>query len=176
LARIPVFGGIDVQAPDGFHMRVAERGEAQLLLDIMLACWTSTVAANSTAYRETADMIEGQLEQGGAVIVLQGSTVVGAGRFVPVPGPSGEGRSWVELKRIGILGAYHKLGLGAPLVMALEAEAQRRGYAGAQIGVRHDQPRLVEFWSGLGYRVASDVQLHTVNPLTPPPTTMRKEF
>jgi GNAT superfamily N-acetyltransferase len=108
--------------------------------------------------------------------MFEGTKPVGAGRFMPVPGPPGDSRDWVELKRIGILRTHRKLGLGAPLVLALEAEARRRGYPGAQIGVRHDQPRLVEFWAGLGYRPADDVQLHTVNPLTPPPTTMRKRF
>lgn len=157
-------------------MRLAERGDAQLLLDVMLACWTGTVATDSTAYRETTDMIAGQLDQGGAVIVFEGARSVGAGRFVPVPGPAGDRREWVELKRIGILRTHRKLGLGAPLVMALEGEAQRRGFVGAQIGVRHDQPRLVAFWALLGYAPATDVLLHTVNPLTPPPATMRKRF
>ena len=32
------------------------------------------------------------------------------------------------------------------------------------------------FWEALGYALADDVQLHTVNPLTPPPTFMRKWF
>jgi predicted GNAT superfamily acetyltransferase len=62
------------------------------------------------------------------------------------------------------------------LVAALEAEAKARGYAGVQIGVRHDQPRLIAFWESLGYVLAGDVTMHTVNPLTPPPTTMRKRF
>lgn len=160
--------------PEGFHLRLAQKDEAQLLLDVMLACWTGTVALNSTAYRETADMIAGQLEQGGAVIVLEGSRPVGAGRFMPVRGPRGDSRDWVELKRIGVLKSHRKLGLGGPLVLALEAEASRRGYPGSQIGIRHDQPALVRFWSRLGYTRAGDVQLHTVNPLTPPPVTMRK--
>jgi GNAT superfamily N-acetyltransferase len=157
-------------------MRLAERGEAQLLLDVMLACWTGTVALNSTAYRETTEMIASQLEKGAAIIVFDGTAPVGAGRFMPVPGPPDDARDWVELKRVGILKTHRKLGLGGPLVLALEAEAQRRAFPGAQIGVRHDQPGLVRFWSALGYRTADDVRLHTVNPLTPPPTTMRKRF
>jgi len=162
--------------PAGFHLRLAERGEAGLLRDVMLRCWTGTVAANSSAYRETEEAIAGQLERGGAAIVFDREEPVGAGRFYPVPGPAGEMREWVEIKRVGLLKSHRKLGLGAPLVVALETEAQRRGFAGAQIGVREDQPRLVSFWSLLGYGLADDVQMHTVNPLTPPPTTMRKRF
>ncbi len=148
--------------------------EARLLLDIMLRCWTGTVALNSTAYRETEEDIARQLERGAAVIVLEDERPVGAGRFCPVPGPVGDPREWVEIKRVGILKAYRKLGLGRPLVEALEAEAKVRRFAGAQLGVRHDQPGLLAFWSSLGYFPAGDVQMHTVNPLTPPPTTMRK--
>jgi GNAT superfamily N-acetyltransferase len=69
-----------------------------------------------------------------------------------------------------------KLGLGAPLVAPLEDAARSAGAVGIQLGVREDQPKLVRFWEALGYVVASDVQLHTVNPLTPPPFTMRKWF
>lgn len=95
---------------------------------------------------------------------------------IPCPGPVGDPREWVEIKRVGVLKTHRKLGLGAPLIAALEEAAAARGYAGVQLGVRHDQPRLVTFWSGLGYKLADDVTLHTVNPLTPTPTFMRKWF
>ena len=42
--------------------------------------------------------------------------------------------------------------------------------------LQHLLPRLTRFWEGLGYRIATDVKLHTVNPLTPPPVTLRKWF
>ncbi len=142
----------------------------------MLRCWTGTVATNSTAYRETSDYIADQLVRGAAAIAFEGEEAVGSGRFYPVPGPPGDAREWVEIKRVGVLRPHRKLGLGAPLVATLEQEAKRRGFPGAQLGVRHDQPRLVAFWSSLGYGPASDVQMHTVNPLTPSPTTMRKLF
>jgi predicted N-acetyltransferase YhbS len=162
--------------PSGFHLRLAQRSEAQLLLDIMLRSWMGTVASNSSAYRETVDTTSSQLDRGAAIIVFEGVAAVGAGRFYPVPGPAGDRSEWVEIKRVGVLRSHRKLGLGAPLVEALEAEAHRRGYAGAQLGVRADQPRLIAFWSALGYNPASDVKMHTINPLTPPPTTMSKRF
>jgi ribosomal protein S18 acetylase RimI-like enzyme len=162
--------------PAAIHMRLAQPEEADLLRDVMLRCWTGTVAENSSAYRETEADIARQLERGGGVLVFAGDAAVGAGRFHPVPGPAGDPSEWVEIKRVGVLRSYRKLGLGAPLVAALEREAQRRGYAGAQLGVRHDQPRLIAFWTSLGYAPASDVKMHTINPLTPPPTTMRKRF
>jgi GNAT superfamily N-acetyltransferase len=166
----------ETNLPPGFHLRLARADEAGLLHETMLRCWTGTVAANSSAYRETPQTIAQQLVRGGAVIVFEGEAAVGAGRFHPVPGPVGDPRKWVEIKRVGVLREKRTLGLGAPLVAALEAEAGARGHAGAQIGIRTDQPRLIRFWASLGYTLADDVQMHTVNPLTPPPTTMRKRF
>jgi len=160
--------------PQGFRLYTARVEDAALLRDVMLRCWTGTVAPNSSAYRETVEDIAGQIARGGAVLVFSGDEAVGGGRFHPVPGPVGDARPWAEIKRVGVMRELRKLGLGAPLVTALEDGARAGGAAGVQLGVREDQPRLVQFWEALGYVVADDVQLHTVNPLTPPPVTMRK--
>ena len=161
---------------DGYALRLASPDEAGLVRDVMLRCWTGTVAENSSAYRETVDDIAGQIRRGGAVLLWRGDEAVGGGRFHPVAGPAGDARPWTEIKRVGVARDLRKLGLGAPLVAAIEDAARARGAVGAQLGVREDQPRLVSYWEGLGYARADDVQLHTVNPLTPPPFTMRKWF
>jgi GNAT superfamily N-acetyltransferase len=162
--------------PQGFRLYTARVEDAALLRDVMLRCWTGTVAPNSSAYRETVEDIAAQIAKGGAVLVFSGDEAVGGGRFHPVPGPVGDARPWAEIKRVGVMRELRKLGLGAPLVTALEDGARAGGAAGVQLGVREDQPRLVQFWEALGYVVADDVQLHTVNPLTPPPVTMRKRL
>jgi|GEM_PF-620867 len=162
--------------PNGYALRLASPDEAELVRAVMLRCWTGTVAENSSAYRETVDDIAGQIARGGAVLLWRGEEVVGGGRFHPVPGPAGDKRPWTEIKRVGVARELRKLNLGAPLVAAIEDAARARGAVGAQLGVREDQPRLVQFWEGLGYVRADDVRLHTVNPLTPPPFTMRKWF
>src|SRR5690348_2047103 len=105
--------------PAGIHLRLAQPEEAGLLRDVMLRCWTGTVAENSSAYRETEADIARQLERGAGVIVFEDDNAVGAGRFHPVPGPAGDAREWVEIKRVGVLKSHRKLGLGAPLVSAL---------------------------------------------------------
>lgn len=149
--------------------------DGALYRQVMLRCWTGTVAPNSSAYRETDEGISADLARGYGVLVFLDGEPVGCGRLVPVPGPAGE-PDWVELKRMGVLREHRKQGLAVPMIAALEAEAIRRGAHGAQIGVREDQPRLVRFWEGLGYRIAHDVQLSNPNPLTPPPTHLRKRF
>ena len=160
--------------PPGFSIRSARADEAGLVRDVMLRCWTGTVAGNSSAYRETIDDIAGQITRGGAVLLFEGDEPIGGGRFHPVPGPAGDTLPWAEIKRVGVAKEVRKLGLGAPLVAALEEAARKHGAAGIQLGVREDQPALVRFWEARGYARADDVQLHTVNPLTPPPVTMRK--
>ena len=162
--------------PSGFELRVADRSDAAMLRDVMLRCWTGTVAANSSAYTETDASIAREFDLGGAVLLLRGAEAVGAGRFHPVPGPAGDARAWAELKRVGVVKELRKLGLSVPLIARLENEVRSRGSAGVQIGVREDQPRLTHFWEGLGYQVSTDVKLHTTNPLTPPPVTLRKWF
>jgi len=160
--------------PHGFRLYTARVEDAALLRDVMLRCWTGAVAPNSSAYRETVEYIAGQIARGGGVLVFSGEEAVGGGRFHPVPGPAGEARPWAEIKRVGVMRELCKLGLGAPLVAALVDAARSAGATGVQLGVRENQPRLVQFWEALDYVVADDVQLHTVNPLTPPPVTMRK--
>ena len=159
--------------PQGFTLRFAQRGDAELVRSVTLACWMGSVALDSTAYREPIEEIAHQIETGAAVILSRGEEHVGSARIYPAPGPPGDERLWVEVKRVGVLKELRKFGLAAPMVAMLE---EGRGVVGAQLGVRIDQPRLVLFWESLGYRVADDVQLYTVNPLTPPPVTMRKWF
>lgn len=165
-----------MKLPEGYALRLASPDEAGLVREVMLRCWTGTVAANSSAYRETIEDIAGQISRGGAVLMFRSGEAVGGGRFHPVAGPEGDTRPWTEIKRVGVVREARKLGLGAPLVAAIEDAARARGAVGAQLGVREDQPRLVSFWESLGYVRADDVTLHTVNPLTPPPFTMRKWF
>ena len=83
--------------PPGFHLRLAEQGDAPLLLDTMLRCWTGTVAPNS------------------------------------------------------------------PALTASPASARRSAL-----------PRRFLVIARLS--LADDAQMHTVNPLTPPPITMRTRF
>lgn len=126
-------------------------------------------------FRETPETVAAQIAKGGGAILLHGAEPIGSGRWVAVPGPGGQG-AWMEVKRIGVLPAYRKQGLGAVILAALEAAGREAGKAGAQLAIRADQPRLIDFYAGLGYQRAGDVELTTVNPLSPPPFGMRKIF
>ena len=137
--------------------------------------WTGRVSAESTVFSETPETVAAQIAMGGAVILQTGDRPIGSGRWVAVPGPGGQGR-WMEVKRIGVLPAYTGRGLGAEILEALEAMGREQGVTGAQLAIRADQPRLIDFYAGLGYGLAQDVELTTPNPRSPPPIGMRKWF
>ena len=137
--------------------------------------WTGRVSSESTVFTETAESVAAQLTKGGGVILMDKDVPIGSGRWVPVTGPAGQGR-WMEVKRIGVLPEYRKCGFGAFILKALEDMGREQGAEGAQLAVRHDQVRLVDFYAGLGYVQADDVVLTTPNPRSPPPIGMRKRF
>ena len=58
--------------PQGFTLRFAQRGDAELVRSVTLACWAGSVALDSTAYREPVDEIAHQIETGAAVILSRG--------------------------------------------------------------------------------------------------------
>lgn len=143
---------------------------------ITRAIWTGRVGKNSTVFKETPKTVAAQIKSGGAVLVLDEEDVVGSGRFVMVPGPEGDDRPWMEVKRIGLLPDYTGADIGAEILHVLEKLGRYRGAVGAQLAVRADQPRLVDVYLACGYSLADDVTLTTHNPLAPPPIGMRKWF
>ncbi len=160
----------------GFVLKVAGQEDAATVQAVTLAIWKPRVSAESTVYRETPDTVAAQLAQGGGVLALLDGQVVGSGRFVLVPGPAGDDRTWMEVKRIGLMPVATGQGGGAAICHRLEEMGQALGAVGAQLAVRADQPRLLDIWAALGYQLADDVELTTPNPNSPPPIGMRKWF
>ena len=159
----------------GIRIREARPEDGVLVEALTRRIWTGRVSEESTVFSETPDSVAAQLEKGGGAVLLDGGTPIGSGRWVPVPGPSGQGL-WMEVKRIGVLEAYRGQGFGDVILKALEQAGREAGAEGAQLAVRHDQVRLVDFYAGLGYVLADDVELTTLNPRSPPPIGMRKDF
>ena len=156
-------------------IRWAVPADGVLVEGLTRRIWTGRVSAESTVFSETPETVAAQLARGGGAIASDGDTPVGSGRWVPVPGPGGQGR-WMEIKRIGVLAGYRGRGLGERITRALEDMGRKQGAEGAQLAVRHDQVRLVDFYAALGYELADDVVLTTPNPRSPPPIGMRKPF
>jgi GNAT superfamily N-acetyltransferase len=151
----------------------ATTADAALVHDLTQRAWRGTVAADSSAYRETPADVEALLARGGGAFVLRlGDEPVGSVRWVPVPHPE---PTW-EVKRMGVLPEARGLGLGARLAAAVEAAARSADVARLQLGVRRDQPRLIGFWTTLGFGPDASVSLSSHNPLTAPPVTMSRRL
>ncbi|MEZ5987178.1 MAG: GNAT family N-acetyltransferase [Hyphomonas sp.] len=160
---------------DQIAIRRASPADGFLVEGLTRRIWTGRVSPESTVFSETPETVAAQLAKGGGAVLMDGQTAIGTGRWVPVPGPGGQGL-WMEVKRIGVLESYRKRGYGELILKALEEQGRKAGAEGAQLAVRHDQVRLVDFYAGLGYVLADDVELTTPNPRSPPPIGMRKRF
>ncbi|MBD3770750.1 MAG: GNAT family N-acetyltransferase [Rhodobacterales bacterium] len=160
---------------DQIAIRRASPADGFLVEGLTRRIWAGRVSPESTVFSETPETVAAQLTKGGGAVLLDREMPVGSGRWVPVPGPSRQGL-WMEVKRIGVLEAYRKRGYGELILKALEEQGREAGAEGSQLAVRHDQVRLVDFYAGLGYVLADDVELTTPNPRSPPPIGMRKRF
>lgn len=156
-------------------IRRATPSDGFLVEGLTRRIWTGRVSAESTVFGETPETVAAQIAKGGAVILEAGDQPIGSGRWVAVPGLQGQGR-WMEVKRIGVLPAFTGHGHGALILDALEQMGRAQAMEGAQLAIRTDQPRLIDFYARLGYVLAQDVELTTPNPRSPPPIGMRKWF
>ncbi|MFN4184960.1 MAG: GNAT family N-acetyltransferase [Hyphomonas sp.] len=156
-------------------IRRATPSDGFLVEGLTRRIWTGRVSAESTVFGETPETVAAQIGKGGAVILEIEGAPSGSGRWVAVPGPAGQGR-WMEVKRIGVLPAFTGRGFGALILQALEEMGREQEMVGAQLAIRTDQPRLIDFYASLGYALAQDVELTTPNPRSPPPIGMRKWF
>ncbi len=157
-------------------IRSASLADGFLIHELTQAIWSGRVSPESTVFRETPETVSAQIAKGGAVILEDAGEPIGAGRFVFVPPPRSGRARWIEIKRIGVLRGRQKAGLGRMILASLEAAGREAGAEGAQLAVRTDQPRLVDYYLACGYELAGDVRLTTPNPRSAEPTGMRKWF
>ncbi|MEI7445872.1 MAG: GNAT family N-acetyltransferase [Burkholderiales bacterium] len=154
-------------------VHAATPADAALVHDLTQRAWQGTVAANSSAYRETPATVEAIFAAGGGAFVLRlDGEPAGSVRWLPVPHAQ---PSW-EIKRMGLLRETRGLGLGPLLADAVVDAARAAGVRRLQLGVRIDQPRLLAFWNGLGFEPDDAVTLSSHNPLTAPPITMSRRL
>src|ERR1700733_1927446 len=148
-------------------VRAATAEDAALILQITLKAWHSKVHPSSSVFRETADEVAQQLGEGGGYILCVADAPVGSVRYSPVPG------AW-EVRRMGVLPEYRGQGLALLMMNSVVAEAARCGVPELRLAVRHDQARLIEFYAGMGFALAPDIEYAHANPASPPPTVMRR--
>ncbi|MBL8919972.1 MAG: GNAT family N-acetyltransferase [Myxococcaceae bacterium] len=83
------------------------------------------------------------------VLAMEGGHAIGTGRLVELSTPpAGTHGTWGRIGRMAVLSSHRKSGIGARLLVALEAEARRRGFTGIML---HAQLSAMEFYKRHGY-------------------------
>jgi ribosomal protein S18 acetylase RimI-like enzyme len=156
--------GITIATPS---LRDATPFDAALISRLTREAWAGRVHPSSSAYRETEEQIAEQIREGGGLILILDSTPVGSARYSPVPG------AW-EVRRMGVLPAYRGRGYAELMMIAVVDRALASRVAELRVAVRHDQPRLIDFYQGLGFVLAPELEYGHANPDNPPPTVLRR--
>jgi GNAT superfamily N-acetyltransferase len=154
------------------EVRPATPGDAELMHRVSRQAWHGTVAANSTLFDETVEYVAAILSRGGGFMLSVDGECAGSVRHFPC---ASDPSVW-EVKRLGVLAALRRRGLGMRLMTAVEDAARRAGVHALQIGIRADQPRLIRYYENLGFELDDSVRLSSQNPNTTPAVTMSKRL
>lgn len=150
----------------------ASLDDAQLIADLTRASWADKVNPNSLGHRETAEVVLRDLKSGGGYILHVNDVPSGSVRWLPV---EGERDVW-EIRRIGVLPIYRGQNLSEHLLEAVIHRALSSDVNELRLGVRADQPRLVDFYAALGFEVAPELEYPHDMGADTPPTMLRRIF
>ena len=151
-------------------VREADGGDAQLLADLTRAAWADKVAPGSSGHQESAEQVLAHLQDGGGFVLLVDGAPAGSARWLP---QVGEPDVW-DILRIGVLPAFRGANLSQHLVEAVIHHAQSCGVTELRLAVRTDQPKLLDFYTALGFELAPELEYAHANPAQPAPWVMRK--
>jgi len=151
-------------------IREATLDDAELIAELTRAAWAGKVAVTSSGHRETAVRVAEHLRDGGGFILLVGEQPAGSVRWLPL---DGDADVW-ETLRMGVLPQFRGRSLSQHLLEAVIHRALAADVEEIRLGVRSDQPRLVDLYAAYGFEVAPELEYSHANPLEPPPTVMRR--
>ena len=151
-------------------VREATLDDAQLIADITRAAWAGKVAVTSSGHRETAVRVREHLQEGGGYVLLKNEEPIGSVRWLPLEGEPGV---W-EILRMGVLPRYRGEHLSEQLLEAVIHRALAAEITELRLGVRSDQPRLLDLYAAYGFELAPELEYSHANPAEPPPNVMRR--
>jgi predicted N-acetyltransferase YhbS len=152
------------------EIRLATSTDAEAIAQVVRSAWAGKVAADSSGHQETVEKVENDLGRGYAWLAEEEGRPVGTVRLTRHPHEIGV---W-EIKKLGVQAEYRKTGLGQQLMEAVLAKAMAMGAKEVRLAVRHDQPRLLEWYAQFGFVHDPKLRYSSPNPLTPLPFVMRK--
>lgn len=75
---------------------------------------------------------------------------------------------------MGVLPTYRGERLSEQLLEAVIHRALAAGVTELRLGVRSDQPRLLDLYAAYGFELAPELEYSHANPAEPPPNVMRR--
>ncbi|MBC3931580.1 GNAT family N-acetyltransferase [Undibacterium curvum] len=151
-------------------IREASPDDAQLIAHLTRSCWADKVAPTSSGHREATEQVQHELLQGGGFILYINDEPAGSVRWLPVDMDAG---IW-EMRRMGVLPAFRGQTLSQHLLEAVILAAQTAGVEELRLGVRTDQPRLLDLYAAYEFELAPELDYAHANPNEPKPNVMRR--
>lgn len=151
-------------------IREATQDDAPLLAHLTRACWQDKVAPSSSGHHESVERVAQDLQQGGGFVLLVNEEPAGSVRWLPMEADSD---TW-EMLRMGVLPAFRGAGLSQHLLEAVIHYAQTSGVEELRLGVRVDQPRLLDLYAAYHFELAPELEYSHANHAEPAPSVMRR--
>ncbi|WP_299432894.1 GNAT family N-acetyltransferase [uncultured Meiothermus sp.] len=156
------------------QIRPATAADAETMAQMVRSAWAGKVAPDSSGHQESPEKVRADLERGYGWVAVEAGQVVGTVRLVRHPGLP-EHRIW-EVKKLGVLPEYRKQGVAHRLMDAVARQALEVRARELRLAVRHDQPKLLKWYSQFGFAYDPSLQYSSANPNTPPPFVMSKKL
>ena len=151
-------------------IREATPDDAQLIAHLTRLCWQDKVAVSSSGHQETVARVATDLQHGGGFVLLVNEEPAGSVRWLPMEADSS---TW-EMLRMGVLPSFRGTGLSQHLLEAVIHHAQTTGVEELRLGVRVDQPRLLDLYAAYHFELAPELEYSHANPAEPAPNVMRR--
>ena len=155
-------------------VRPATPADAAAMAQVVRQAWADRVAGDSSGHHESLEQVRADLERGYGWVALDGEVVVGTVRLVRHPDPLERG-VW-EVRRLGVLPGYRRQGVAHRLMEALLRQAFELRARELRLAVRHDQPKLLKWYTQFGFTYDPNLRYSMPNPQTPPPFVMSKKL
>lgn len=147
-----------------FALRPASPADAPAFHAVMMA---AGMDPRSSWSRTRVEDVAWSLGQGGGFLAWEGERAAGCVGWRP------GGLRTLTLNKLATRPEARGQGLGAALVRAVEAVAEREGYARILLAVSQYNLEVVPFYERLGYVHSSEKYAHA-NPASPPPVVLVK--
>lgn len=138
---------------EALEISLAEDQDAESIVTVIHAAFGARgpVTPPPPALLETRESVRSGLSRGDAVLAWRGEHLVGVIFLMP----AADEPATAQLQRVSVHPDFQGHGVAAAMIGSVHALATERGYRRTELFVRHEFPRLRQWWERHGYRVWS---------------------